>query len=68
MIAPVRLAPSYHERIWGIPWPDPPYVGKNIGEAWFTTDPPLPILPKISVQSQRLPLHIIPILSLQNCC
>src|SRR3989442_1934135 len=60
MNSPVRLTPVYHERVWGIPWPDPPHAGKMIGEAWFTTDPPLPILPKFLFTSANLSVQVHP--------
>src|SRR3954451_2645928 len=58
MSAPVRLEPTYHERVWGIPWPGEP--DKKIGEAWFTTDPPLPILPKFLYTSEKLSVQVHP--------
>ena len=60
MTAPVRLKPAYHERVWGIPWPDEPHRGKTIGKAWFTTDPPLPILPKFLFTSANLSVQVHP--------
>jgi mannose-6-phosphate isomerase len=60
MSEPVRLEPTYHERVWGVPWADEPHTGKMIGEAWYTTEPPLPILPKFLFTSANLSVQVHP--------
>ena len=66
MPAPLRLTPQFHERIWGVsdlaPWyPD---AGKTaaakLGEAWFTAEPPLPILVKFLFTTERLSVQVHP--------
>jgi mannose-6-phosphate isomerase len=46
--------------VWGVPWSDPPHAGKTVGEAWYTTDPPLPILPKFLFTSAKLSVQVHP--------
>src|SRR5438132_4987969 len=63
---PVRLIPAFHERLWGVtdlsPWfpqaarPD----GPKLGEAWFTSQPPLPILVKFLFTSDKLSVQVHP--------
>ena len=64
MISPVRLAPQFHERIWGVrdlaPWFAEKRAGKKLGEAWFIADPPLPILPKFLFTSEKLSVQVHP--------
>jgi mannose-6-phosphate isomerase len=64
MTAPVRLAPSFHERVWGVhdlaPWFAEKRAEAKLGEAWFTTDPPLPILAKFLFTSEKLSVQVHP--------
>src|SRR5437868_1607982 len=64
MSAPVRLTPAFHERVWGVddlkPWFSERRIGKKLGEAWFTADPPLPILPKFLFTSDKLSVQVHP--------
>jgi mannose-6-phosphate isomerase len=63
---PIRLAPEFHERVWGVtdlsPWF--PQAAKNggpkLGEAWFTSQPPLPILVKFLFTSANLSVQVHP--------
>jgi mannose-6-phosphate isomerase len=63
---PVRLAPSFHERVWGsrdlAPWfPEAGQRGGGeLGEVWFTADPPLPILVKFLFTSANLSVQVHP--------
>ncbi len=61
--APVRVSPSFREKIWGstrlAPWfPD---SQKNIGEVWFDLqDESFPILTKFIFTSERLSVQVHP--------
>ncbi len=57
---------EFHERVWGMenlsPWfpgavPSP---GKKLGEAWFRTNPPLPILVKFLFAAENLSVQVHP--------
>lgn len=64
--APVRLTPSFHERVWGVsnlaPWfPSTGHpVSQKLGEAWFTAEPPFPILVKFLFTSANLSVQVHP--------
>jgi mannose-6-phosphate isomerase len=64
--SPKALTPSFHQRVWGVENLDPwfpaatPPAGKKLGEAWFTTEPPLPILVKFLFASQNLSVQVHP--------
>ncbi len=63
---PVRLAPEFHERVWGVTDLTPlfPHAakggGSKLGEAWFTSQPPLPILVKFLFTSDKLSVQVHP--------
>jgi len=65
-MGPVRLNPAFHQRVWGIsdlaPWfPDAPASPeKKLGEAWFTAEPALSILPKFLFTSEKLSVQVHP--------
>jgi mannose-6-phosphate isomerase len=64
--SPRALRPEFHERVWGVeklgPWfpRAVPPAGRKLGEAWFTADPPLPILVKFLFASQNLSVQVHP--------
>src|SRR5688500_17207427 len=64
MISPVRLAPTFHERVWGLdnlePWFAEKRPGKKLGEAWLQTNPPMPILPMFLLTSEKLSVQVHP--------
>jgi len=64
MSAPVRLAPTFHERVWGVrdlaPWFAEKRADTKLGEAWFTAEPPLAILPKFLFTSEKLSVQVHP--------
>jgi len=58
----IRLEPALYQKVWGAtrlaPWlPD---SDRKIGEAWFTADPPLPILLKFLFTSGKLSVQVHP--------
>jgi mannose-6-phosphate isomerase len=61
-----HVPPQFHERVWGVrdlaPWY--PHAGKaagaKLGEAWFTVEPPLPILVKFLFTSENLSVQVHP--------
>src|SRR5258706_154782 len=59
-----RLPPAFHERVWGLhdlaPWFPEAKAQNKLGEAWFTADPPLPILPKFLFTSENLSVQVHP--------
>jgi mannose-6-phosphate isomerase len=61
---PVRLRPSFREKIWGSTEIEPWFRsdGRQIGEVWFTAEdgPPLPILVKFIFTTARLSLQVHP--------
>ncbi len=63
---PVRLAPSFHERIWGVTDLAPWFAkagrrgGGEVGEVWFTAEVPLPILVKFLFTSANLSVQVHP--------
>src|SRR5688500_12188128 len=61
---PVRLDPSFHERVWGVAALSPYFPNargaSKLGEAWFTSEPPLPILPKFLFTSAKLSVQVHP--------
>jgi mannose-6-phosphate isomerase len=63
---PVRLTPAFHERVWGVsdlaPWFPAAGNGggRKLGEAWFTAQPPLPILVKFLFTSANLSVQVHP--------
>ncbi len=65
-MGPARLSPAFHPRVWGLadlaPWfPDAPASEeKKLGEAWFTAEPELPILPKFLFTSEKLSVQVHP--------
>jgi len=62
----IRLAPTFHERVWGVsdlsPWFPEACTGdgRKLGEAWFTANPPLPILVKFLFTSANLSVQVHP--------
>lgn len=64
MSSPVRLAPTFHERVWGVqdlaPWFAEKRADTKLGEAWFTVTPPLEILPKFLFTSEKLSVQVHP--------
>jgi mannose-6-phosphate isomerase len=64
--SPRALSPVFHERVWGVenlgPWfPTAiPPAGRKFGEAWFTAEPPLPILVKFLFASESLSVQVHP--------
>ena len=62
MQAPIRLTPSFREKVWGktrlAPWfPD---SEKPIGEVWYLGPHELPILVKLLFTSERLSVQVHP--------
>jgi mannose-6-phosphate isomerase len=62
MIRAARLQPSQRARVWGStrlgPWfPDP---AEKIGEVWFTSDPPPPLLVKFLFTTDKLSVQVHP--------
>lgn len=64
MSSPVRLTPTFHERVWGVedlaPWFAEKRAGTKLGEAWFEAEPPIPILPKFLFTSEKLSVQVHP--------
>ena len=64
MSSPVRLAPKFYERVWGVhdlaPWFAERRADTKLGEAWFTTTPSLTILPKFLFTSEKLSVQVHP--------
>jgi mannose-6-phosphate isomerase len=62
MKQPVRLEPSFREKVWGTrelsPWFAP--QEEKIGEVWFEWRPPLPILVKFIFTSENLSVQVHP--------
>ena len=64
MSRPVRLQPSFREKIWGVvdtaPWFPP--SGRKIGEVWYLgpDGEPLPLLAKLVFTSDRLSVQVHP--------
>lgn len=62
MKQPVRLEPSFREKIWGAtdlaPWFEP--RAEKTGEVWFESQPPLPILLKFIFTSENLSVQVHP--------
>jgi mannose-6-phosphate isomerase len=63
-LQPVRLLPSFREKIWGATALEPwfPSTAQQIGEVWFTAEDgqPLPILVKFIFTTARLSLQVHP--------
>lgn len=61
-ITPHRLPPSFREKVWGSTALEPwfPNAEKKIGEVWFTSDPPLPILVKFLFTTEALSVQVHP--------
>ncbi|MBY0503087.1 MAG: class I mannose-6-phosphate isomerase [Bryobacteraceae bacterium] len=61
--APVRLAESFHNKVWGSPalspW-FPAHDGGTVGEVWLTHQPPLPLLFKFLFTTERLSIQVHP--------
>jgi mannose-6-phosphate isomerase len=62
MSDPIRLTPSFREKVWGkkrlAPWfPNPK---EPIGEVWYPGAPPLPILVKFLFTSEPLSVQVHP--------
>lgn len=59
---PTRLTPSPREKIWGSTRLEPwfPNTGAKIGEVWFLSDAPLPILVKLIFTSEKLSVQVHP--------
>ena len=63
---PVKLSPEFHARVWGVsdlsPWFPAAGNGNSekLGEAWFTAQPPLPILVKFLFTSANLSVQVHP--------
>lgn len=59
---PERLSPAFHEKIWGSTRLEPWFrsEGRKVGEVWFQTDPPLPLLTKFIFTSERLSVQVHP--------
>lgn len=57
-----RIEPAFYEKVWGTEATEPwyPSNGKKIGEAWFTTEPKLPLLVKFLFTSERLSVQVHP--------
>lgn len=57
-----RIEPVFYEKVWGTEATEPwyPSNGKKIGEAWFTTEPKLPLLVKFLFTSERLSVQVHP--------
>jgi mannose-6-phosphate isomerase len=62
MSMPTRLAPSFHERVWGRTDLSPFFTSPDgrIGEVWFTSEQDLPLLVKILFTSERLSVQVHP--------
>jgi mannose-6-phosphate isomerase len=62
LTAPERLRASFHEKIWGSTNLEPwfPKSKKQIGEVWFTADPPPPVLVKFLFTSDKLSVQVHP--------
>lgn len=60
--APVRLTPSFRKKVWGTTQLAPLYPdsGEKIGEVWFLSDEPLPLLVKFIFTSERLSVQVHP--------
>jgi len=62
MTKPIRLTPSYREKVWGktrlSPWH--PDSATPIGEVWYLGPEPLPILVKMLFTSERLSVQVHP--------
>lgn len=62
MSGPIRLTPSYREKIWGrrrlSPWFED--SDKLIGEVWYLADHELPLLVKLIFTSERLSIQVHP--------
>lgn len=60
--APVRLEPSFHERVWGstalMPWFPDSYA--KIGEVWFSAREHIPLLFKFIFTTERLSVQVHP--------
>lgn len=62
MSKPVRLTPSFREKVWGakrlMPWfPD---SREDIGEVWYLAERELPLLVKLIFTSERLSVQVHP--------
>ncbi|MBZ5623723.1 MAG: class I mannose-6-phosphate isomerase [Acidobacteriia bacterium] len=59
---PIRLTPSLREKVWGkthlAPWF--PNSDRPVGEAWYLTDTPLPLLVKLLFTAERLSVQVHP--------
>ncbi len=62
MAAGIRLQASPRERVWGRTRLAPlfPDAEKPIGEVWFESEPPLPLLVKFLFTSERLSVQVHP--------
>lgn len=62
MTRPTRLNATFYEKIWGSTHLEPwfPSSRKQIGEVWFTAEPPLPILVKFLFTSGKLSVQVHP--------
>jgi mannose-6-phosphate isomerase len=62
LTAPAKLQTAFHEKIWGArdlePWF--PKSEKKIGEVWFTSEPPPPVLVKFLFTSDKLSVQVHP--------
>lgn len=60
--APVKISPSFHEKVWGTTQLEPwfPNPSKPIGEVWFQTEPPLSLLIKFLFTSDKLSVQVHP--------
>ncbi len=59
---PERLTPAFHDKIWGSTRLEPWFraAGRKVGEVWFQTEPPLPLLTKFIFTSERLSVQVHP--------
>ena len=61
-MAPVFLEPSFREKVWGTPRLSPLYpdADSKVGEVWFESNPPLPLLFKYIFTSEALSVQVHP--------
>jgi mannose-6-phosphate isomerase len=52
-----RLDGEFHEKVWGVVWPEGPHAGRKIGEIWFHAEP---LLVKFIFTSQKLSVQVHP--------
>lgn len=59
---PVLLKAELHPKVWGSTRLEPwfPAPATPTGEAWYTAEPPLPLLPKLLFTTERLSVQVHP--------